>query len=65
MVAVGIAGYVETPYGIKRTHLVWANHIAESMKRRMYEQVPEKIEAFAKFETNAAAHPELLKNEVD
>jgi len=35
MIVVGLVGYKETPEGLKALTTVWANHIAETMKRRM------------------------------
>ena len=36
MVVVGVVGYVETPKGLRAFKTVFANHVSESFKRRMY-----------------------------
>jgi len=36
MVIVGVVGYIETPYGLKGLHTVWAQHLSEDCKRRFY-----------------------------
>lgn len=35
MVAIGIVGYVRTPAGYKAAHTVWAEHIGESVIKRV------------------------------
>lgn len=36
MVAVGIVGYRETPFGLKTLNTVWAQHLSEAFRRRLY-----------------------------
>jgi len=36
MVAVGIVGYKETPSGLKTLTTVWAQHLSEGFRRRLY-----------------------------
>lgn len=65
MIGCGIAGYVQTPQGLRQAHTVWASHIAESVKRRFYKRQPEKNTAFSKHETIAAQKPEALKQAIE
>ena len=36
IVAVGVVGYVETPYGLRTLTTVWAEHLSDEVKRRFY-----------------------------
>ena len=36
MVVVGIAGYVETPRGLRTLTTAWASHLSDEMRRRFY-----------------------------
>jgi len=36
MIVVGVVGYVETPRGLRTLTTVWASHIDDSLKRRLY-----------------------------
>lgn len=36
VVVVGVVGYVETPRGLRSLTTVWAEHLGEELKRRMY-----------------------------
>jgi len=38
MVVVGVAGYIETPAGIRQLTTVWANHLSEDFKRTCYKR---------------------------
>jgi len=50
MIVVGIVGYVETPRGLRALSTVWANHISDEVKRRMYKNwYKSKKKAFTKY----------------
>lgn len=36
MIVVGVVGYVKTPRGLRSLNTVWAQHLSEDVKRRMY-----------------------------
>jgi len=49
MVIVGIIGYIETPRGLRSLKTVWAEHIAEDCRRRLYKNwYRSKKKAFTK-----------------
>jgi len=49
MVIVGIVGYIETPRGLRSLKTVWAEHIAEDCRRRLYKNwYRSKKKAFTK-----------------
>lgn len=48
---VGIVGYVETPKGLRALTTVWAQHLQDQMKRRLYKGwYRSKKKAFSKFQ---------------
>lgn len=50
MVVVGVVGYVQTPEGMKTLTTVWAEHLNEELKRRMYKNwFKSKRKAFTKY----------------
>jgi len=50
MVVVGVVGYVETPLGLRTLATVFAEHLDESFKRRMYKNwYHSKKKAFTKY----------------
>jgi large subunit ribosomal protein L3e len=50
VVAVGMVGYVETPYGLRSLTTVWAEHLSEEIKRRFYKNwYKSKKKAFTKY----------------
>lgn len=50
VVAVGMVGYVETPYGLRSLTTVWAEHLSEEVKRRFYKNwYKSKKKAFTKY----------------
>jgi large subunit ribosomal protein L3e len=50
VVAVGLVGYVETPYGLRSLTTVWAEHLSEEIKRRFYKNwYKSKKKAFTKY----------------
>lgn len=55
MVVVGVVGYVETPRGLRTLATVFAEHLDESFKRRMYKNwYHSKKKAFTKYVTKYA-----------
>ena len=36
MIVAGVAGYIETPNGLRTFKTVWAGHLREEFKRRLY-----------------------------
>lgn len=50
IVAVGVVGYVETPYGLRTLTTVWAEHLSDEVKRRFYKNwYASKKKAFTKY----------------
>lgn len=50
MMAVGLVGYVETPYGLRSLTTVWAEHLSDEVKRRFYKNwYKSKKKAFTKY----------------
>jgi len=49
MAVVGLVGYIETPRGLRSLTTIWADHLSESFKRRMYKNwYNSKKKAFTK-----------------
>ena len=64
MVIVGIVGYIETPRGLRSLKTVWAEHIAEDCRRRLYKNwYRSKKKAFTK--TSKKWQDELGKKEIE
>lgn len=36
LIVCGMVGYINTPYGLKPSKTIWAHHIDDSLKRRLY-----------------------------
>jgi large subunit ribosomal protein L3e len=54
MIVVGIVGYVETPKGLRSYKTVFAGHLSDTFKRRMYKNYHEASKkAFSKHEEKA------------
>merc|ERR1712205_212758 len=51
MVVVGMVGYLETPRGLKSLCTVWAQHLSDECKRRIYKNwsASEKKKAFTRY----------------
>jgi len=50
MVVVGIVGYIDTPRGMRTFKTVWAEHLSEECRRRMYKNwYKSKKKAFTKY----------------
>jgi large subunit ribosomal protein L3e len=64
MVIVGIIGYIETPRGLRSLKTVWASHIGEDARRRLYKNwYRSKKKAFTK--TAKKWQDELGKKEIE
>jgi len=64
MVIVGIVGYIETPRGLRSLKTVWAEHIAEDCRRRLYKNwYRSKKKAFTK--TSKKWQDELGKKQIE
>jgi len=64
VVVVGIVGYIETPRGLRSLKTVWAEHIAEDCRRRLYKNwYRSKKKAFTK--TSKKWQDELGKKEIE
>jgi len=64
MVIVGIIGYIETPRGLRSLKTVWAEHIAEDCRRRLYKNwYRSKKKAFTK--TSKKWQDDLGKKEIE
>jgi len=50
MIVVGVVGYIDTPRGMRALTTVWASHLSEDFKRRMYKRwYKSKKKAFTKY----------------
>jgi len=64
MIIVGIIGYIETPRGLRSLKTVWAEHIAEDCRRRLYKNwYRSKKKAFTK--TSKKWQDDLGKKEIE
>jgi large subunit ribosomal protein L3e len=55
MTVVGVVGYLETPTGLRSLATVWASHLSEEMKRRLYKNWYQcKKKAFTKYQAKAS-----------
>lgn len=67
MFAVGLVGYVETPRGLRTLTTVWAQHMAESVKRTFYKNwYHSKKKAFSRYNERVSADGNKdVQNELD
>jgi len=50
MIVVGVVGYIDTPRGMRNLTTVWASHLSDEFKRRMYKRwYKSKKKAFTKY----------------
>jgi len=55
MIVVGVVGYIDTPRGMRALTTVWASHLGEEFKRRMYKRwFQSKKKAFTKYSAQYA-----------
>ena len=55
MFAVGVVGYIKTPRGLRTLTTVWAKHVNDQFKRRLYKNwYKAKRKAFSKYAKKAA-----------
>jgi len=56
IMVVGVVGYIETPHGMRTFKTIWAEHLAEEVKRRFYKNwYSSKKKAFTKYTKKWAA----------
>jgi len=66
MVVVGLVGYVETPRGLRTLTTVWAQHLADEVKRRFYKNWHNsKKKAFTHYAKKYAAESKDVEREVE
>jgi len=62
----GVVGYVETPKGLRTLTTVWAQHLNEQFKRRMYKNwYRAKKKAFTKYQKLYASKEKSIERELD
>jgi large subunit ribosomal protein L3e len=65
MVVVGLVGYIETPHGLRALTTVWADHLADEVRRRFYKNwYKSKKKAFTKYHKKQAASKESFNYEL-
>ncbi len=66
MVVIGLVGYVETPRGLRTLTTVWAQHLADEVKRRFYKNWhASKKKAFTHYAKKYAAESKDIGREVE
>jgi len=56
MVVVGVAGYIETPSGLRTLTTIWAHNLSDEFRRRLYKNwYRAKRKAFTKYAQNFAS----------
>lgn len=66
MVIVGVVGYVKTPRGLRSLTTVWAEHLAESVKRRFYKNwYRSKKKAFTKYSKKYAEGAKPIEQQLE
>ena len=66
MVVAGIVGYTATPTGLRCITTVWAGHLNDELKRRMYKNwYHPKKKAFTKYAKKAAEKPQDIEAELE
>lgn len=65
-VVAGIVGYTATPTGLRCITTVWAGHLNDELKRRMYKNwYRSKKKAFTKYAKKAAEKPQEIEAELE
>nr|AFA52584.1 ribosomal protein L3 superfamily protein [Vaucheria litorea] len=65
MVVVGVVGYKETPNGLKTVVSVWAGHLSDECRRRMYKNWhSSKKKAFTAYAKKFAEKPEEIERDL-
>ncbi|CAN8074445.1 unnamed protein product [Agarophyton chilense] len=66
LIAVGLVGYVETPYGLRALTTVWAEHLSDEVRRRFYKNwYKSKKKAFSKYAKKHAEGSNQIDAELD
>lgn len=66
LVVVGVVGYVETPRGLRSLTTVWAEHLSDEMKRRLYKNwYHSKKKAFTRYAKKYAEGSKEITRELE
>lgn len=66
VIAVGVVGYVETPYGLRSLTTVWAEHLSDEVRRRFYKNwYKSKKKAFTKYAKKHAEGASDINTELE
>jgi len=66
MIIAGIVGYSATPTGLRAVTTVWANHLNDELKRRMYKNwYRSKKKAFTRYAARMASKPQDMDVELE
>lgn len=66
MIAVGLVGYIQTPRGLRSLTTVWAQHIGEDLKRRLYKNwYASKKKAFTKYAAKYEGESKDIEKELE
>jgi len=65
MIVVGVVGYIETPRGMRALTTVWASHLSDDFKRRMYKRwYHSKKKAFTKYALQYANNKKEIDSQI-
>jgi len=66
MFVAGVVGYVETPRGLRTLTTVWAQHLNDQFKRRLYKNwYRSKVKAFTRYEKLYANREKSIDREIE
>jgi len=65
IVVVGVVGYVQTPRGLRSLVTVWAMHLNEEFRRRMYKKWRKNSKAFTKYTNEKEGRGANLDKELE
>jgi large subunit ribosomal protein L3e len=66
LIIVGIAGYFETPCGLRTLTTIWASHLSDEVKRRFYKNwYRSKKKASTRYAKSREGHRGWLRFEQD
>lgn len=66
IIAVGVVGYIETPYGLRTLTTVWAEHLSDEVRRRFYKNwYKSKKKAFTKYSKKHATGSAEIDAQLD
>jgi len=65
MIVVGVVGYIDTPRGMRALTTIWASHLGEEFKRRMYKRwFQSKKKAFTKYSAQSAQNKDDFQTQL-